>query len=149
MIMEIILFVSSIFFSFILHEFFHKWAVEIQGGVATISIWFYQPFKKYEWFKIPSMKCSFQGDIRHLYFVYFAGGLGSGCCFIVLSLIAVHINFIVFAGLFCASMIQIFYGLFEGFFRDFLDDDVYMRYHYFVELSGLLTGLIFVIKIGW
>ena len=137
---------------FILHEYMHKLACERQGGKGRIEVWFYQPSEEYPWLKIPSMRCWCEpgtGQDLNWQYIDYAGGIGAGFVSVMLSLPFYWIYPPLFIALFCCGTINLVYGLYEGMFLRKWNFDDYMKCHYFVELGGLIIGILIVKNVIW
>lgn len=126
---------------FYLHELCHAWACKMQGGKSKIEIWFYKKI-------IPSMKCSCSKLTDDRYFAY-AGGIGSGFISTIASIPFYWIYPPLFVGLLIAGIVNFLYGIYEGTYLGRIDFNRYMKWHYVVEIGGIVIGIILLRNIIW
>jgi len=54
-----------------------------------------------------------------------------------------------FIGLFILGVVNVLYGLYEGTYIMKLKRDVYMNYHYLVEIGGVVIGVLMLRNEIW
>jgi len=126
------------------HELFHGLACYLQGAKFKISIWFHEITIGKRKFKIPSMQCSPEGDMKNNDLFYYLGGVGLGGFFILLSVLVFFFSQPLFIVLFLIGCAHFFYGLYEGMFIGKLDLETYMIWHYLVYVIGIAIGALVI-----
>ena len=113
------------------HELCHYWLSKRKGGHPKIQIWL--------WHNIPSMRCLNGTDSLF----YFAGVLNA-FVLVLFGLILYLFWLPVSIALFVNANVQLFYGVYEGFFINRLPRDTYMKWHYVIYVIAAIIGIILV-----
>lgn len=110
------------------HELMHVFGGWVQGGVqATIYIDRYK--------HIPTMQVNVE-HVKNRPFYLFAGGFFTSILFLILSYC--YNNWILFA----IAFAQLLYSFYECYYRDRMNYNDYMFYHYLIYILGGTIGWI-------
>lgn len=120
--------------AFYLHELMHALEAKRQGCKTKIQVWWHN--------KIPSMRCIVtEGTLKNRWLMNLSGGLYSSIILLITSWILTGIPWLS-ASVGTLAIINFIYSLYECTFLDNIPTSVYMKYHYYVYVVGIIIGII-------